>query len=86
MLQKLTKIKNQITLQLVSVKVNIFIPKLYKINLINFLLVVYVNLKNNAIKVTNSEWPLSFFYYTYMYVVMYYIIFEVIFWVILYNV
>lgn len=55
MLQKLTKIKNQITLQLVSVKVNIFIPKLYKINLINFLLVVYVNLKNNAIKVTNSE-------------------------------
>lgn len=83
MLQKLTKIKNYVTLQLVSVKVNIFIPKLYKINLINFLLVIYTNLKNNAVKVTNSEWPLSFFYYTYTYLVVYYIIFEVGFWVVL---
>lgn len=82
MLQQLSKIKSFLTYQLVNIKINVFIPKTYKINLINFLLLIYTNLKNNAIKTINIKLPLTVIYYVYVYLIIYYLIFELLFWLI----
>ena len=76
MLQKLNKIKNFKLLKLIELKINIFLPKLYKIDLINFLLIIYSNQKNNIINITNPKWSVTLLYYLCTYIYVYYILIE----------
>lgn len=52
MLKKLTQLKNQIIVLNIYNKINMYLPKIHKTQIINQLIVLYSNLKNNTLKIT----------------------------------
>ncbi len=52
MLKKLTQLKNKIIVLNIYTKINMYLPKIHKSQIINQLVVIYSNLKNNTLKLS----------------------------------
>lgn len=52
MLKKLTQLKNRIIILNIYNKINMYLPKIHKSQIINQLVVIYSNLKNNTLKLS----------------------------------
>lgn len=55
MLKKLTQLKNRIIVLNIYNKINMYLPKIHKTQIINQLVVIYSNLKNNTLKTTQID-------------------------------
>lgn len=82
MLNSLFSIKQQIMTLLVNIKINLFIPKIYKLSIINFLVVIYSNLINNLIKVIQIKYTIKNVYNIIAYWYIFWINLEILYFII----